>query len=108
MNEEDKGLISRHLWGRCLMQMRQWMVEHLSRRYRGLHYDGSTNTWTEGYWTTAWKWVFGDMDNSLTKKSKRGYFRIKQADKIIQDYTAELEKRRDGVSTISEAAFKSL
>ena len=108
MSEEDKGLISRQLWGRCLMQMRQWMVEHLSRRYRGLHYDGSTESWTEGYWVTAWKWVAGDMDNSLTKKSKRGYFRIRQANKIIQDYTTELEKRRDGVSTMSETAFKSL
>lgn len=108
MNDEDKGLVSRQLWGRCIMQMRQWMVEHFSRRFRGLHYDGSTNTWTEGYWVTAWKWIAGDMENSLTKKSKRGYFRIKQANKIIQEYTTELEKRREGVSTMSEAAFKSL
>jgi hypothetical protein len=65
MSEEDKGLIGRYLWGRCLMQMRQWMVEHLSRRYRGLHYDGSTDTWTEGYYVTAWKWLVGDMDRSI-------------------------------------------
>jgi hypothetical protein len=108
MNEEDKGLISRYLWGRCLMQMRQWMVEHFSRRYRGLHYDGSSDSWTEGYWVTGWKWVFGDMDRSLNNVSKRSWFRIKRANLTIKEYEEELQARRDGTSTMSNAAFKSL
>lgn len=41
MNIEDRGVLSQRLVGRAVMQFRQWMVEHFSRRYRGLHYDGS-------------------------------------------------------------------
>lgn len=55
MNTEDKGLIQRRIAGRAVMNFRQWMVEHYSRRYRGRHWDGTLNAFTEGYWTTMLK-----------------------------------------------------
>lgn len=55
MNSEDKGLIHRYMAGRAVMNFRQWMVEHYSRRYRGRHFDGTTRTWQEGYYNTVYK-----------------------------------------------------
>lgn len=55
MNSEDKGLIHRNMAGRAVMNFRQWMVEHYSRRYRGRHFDGTTRTWQEGYYNTVFK-----------------------------------------------------
>lgn len=57
MNTEDKGLIQRRIAGRAVMNFRQWMVEHYSRRYRGRHWDGTINDFTEGYWTTMGKFL---------------------------------------------------
>lgn len=55
MNSEDKGLIHRNMAGRAVMNFRQWMVEHYSRRYRGRYFDGTTRTWQEGYYNTVFK-----------------------------------------------------
>lgn len=55
MNSEDKGLIHRYMAGRAVMNFRQWMVEHYSRRYRGRYFDGTTRTWQEGYYNTVYK-----------------------------------------------------
>lgn len=41
MNKEDKGLIHQWMLGKMAMNFRQWMVEHYSRRFRGLHWDES-------------------------------------------------------------------
>lgn len=59
MNEEDKGLIHQRLWGRMVMNFRQWMVEHYSRRFRGRHYDYTFNQEREGYWVSFFK-LFGN------------------------------------------------
>lgn len=53
MNEEDKGLIHQRMMGRFVMNLRQWMVEHYSRRYRGKHWDASLREWREGYYNTV-------------------------------------------------------
>lgn len=53
MNEEDKGLIHQRMAGRFVMNLRQWMVEHYSRRYRGKHWDSSLKEWREGYYNTV-------------------------------------------------------
>lgn len=53
MNEEDKGLIHQRMRGRLVMNLRQWMVEHYSRRYRGKHWDASLKEWREGYYNTV-------------------------------------------------------
>lgn len=53
MNEEDKGLIHQRMMGRFVMNLRQWMVEHYSRRYRGKYWDASLKEWREGYYNTV-------------------------------------------------------
>lgn len=55
MNTEDKGLIHQHMAGRAVMNFRQWMVEHYSRRYRGRHWDASQHQFVEGYFNTVYK-----------------------------------------------------
>lgn len=57
MNEEDKGLIHRHMMGRLAMNLRQWMVEHYSRRFRKSHWDASLREYREGYYNTVGKLV---------------------------------------------------
>lgn len=66
MNEEDKGLIHQHMAGRFIMNLRQWMVEHYSRRYRGSHYDATLGEYREGFYNTTSKFVYamiGDIFN---------------------------------------------
>ena len=58
MNEEDKGLIHQRMAGRFVMNLRQWMVEHYSRRYRGEHWDASLKEWREGYYNTVGKFLW--------------------------------------------------
>ena len=58
MNEEDKGLIHQHMAGRFIMNLRQWMVEHYSRRYRGSHYDATLGENREGFYNTASRFVY--------------------------------------------------
>lgn len=58
MNEEDKGLIHQRMAGRFIMNLRQWMVEHYSRRYRGSHYDATLGEYREGFYNTASKFVY--------------------------------------------------
>lgn len=57
MNDEDKGLIHQNMMGRFVMNLRQWMVEHYSRRYRKMHWDASLRQYREGYYNTAFKEV---------------------------------------------------
>lgn len=58
MNEEDKGLIHQHMVGRFVMNLRQWMVEHYSRRYRGSHYDATLGEYREGFYNTASRFIY--------------------------------------------------
>lgn len=58
MNEEDKGLIHQRMVGRFVMNLRQWMVEHYSRRYRGSHYDATLGEYREGFYNTASRFVY--------------------------------------------------
>lgn len=41
MNSEDIGLFKRSAAGKLVLNFRQWMIEHVSRRYRGEHYEES-------------------------------------------------------------------
>lgn len=68
MNAEDKGLIHQYCMGRLIMNFRQWMVGHYSRRYRGRHFDFALGEWREGYWVSVWKGLFND-DTKDTWKS---------------------------------------
>lgn len=55
MSTYDKGLIHQYVWGRMIMNFRQWMVGHYSRRFRGKHFDWALQDYREGYYTTLWK-----------------------------------------------------
>ena len=57
MNEEDKGLIHQWMLGRFAMNLRQWMVEHYSRRFRKMHWDDSLGEEREGYHRTMLRFV---------------------------------------------------
>ena len=60
MNDEDKGLIHQRMLGRMVMNFRQWMVEHYSRRFRARHFDASLGMDREGYWVSLWKGLMND------------------------------------------------
>ena len=60
MNAEDKGLIHRYLLGRAVMNFRQWMIEHYSRRFRKRHFDESLGMEREGYWRSLYQGVFNE------------------------------------------------
>lgn len=70
MNNEDKGLIHQRMWGKFVMNFRQWMVEYYSRRYRKEHFDASLNDWREGYWITTGKLVRGYLQDLGMFKAK--------------------------------------
>lgn len=57
MNKEDKGIIHQRMAGRAVMNFRQWMVGHYSRRYRGRHWSASQKKFTEGYFNTVGKMI---------------------------------------------------
>lgn len=57
MNEEDKGLIHQWMLGRFAMNLRQWMVEHYSRRFRESHWDDSLGEEREGYYRTTLRFI---------------------------------------------------
>lgn len=65
MNEEDKGLIHQHMLGRFIMNLRQWMVEHYSRRFRGSHFDATLEEYREGFWNTTSKMLYGTIGDVL-------------------------------------------
>lgn len=58
MNAEDKGLIHQNTLGRAVMNFRQWMVEHYSRRWRGKHWDATIDKEVEGYRRTANRFAY--------------------------------------------------
>lgn len=102
MNQEDKGLISQRMWGRFLIQMRQWMVEHYSRRFRGLHYDATEDGWTEGWWCTALKFL-AQYDTDMNRLSRSARLKRVTLKNIIDEYNKECNNR-----TLEDDAFKSL
>lgn len=71
MGEQDKGIIHQKLWGRMIMNFRQWMVEHYSRRFRGHHIDASLKENREGYWVSYWKYLFNDDTKDDWKSGKK-------------------------------------
>lgn len=91
MAEEDKGLIHRYLWGKAIMNFRQWMVKHYARRFRGAHHDSTTKRLREGFYvTTALVTLAGMAEYSglrfLAVKLARGTSFEKRLDKLRSDY----------------------
>lgn len=73
MNEEDKGIIHQRMLGRFVMNLRQWMVEHYSRRYRGSHWDASLGEEREGFYYTTYQFA-----KALWKDHQNFNFQIRQ------------------------------
>lgn len=55
----DKGMLHRYAVGRLIMNFRQWMPAHYSRRFRGLHYDTDLGEFREGYYVSTFKFIMG-------------------------------------------------
>lgn len=70
MNTEDKGLIYQYWYGRLAMNFRQWMVEHYSRRFRGMHFDYSLGENREGYWVSMLKYIRDLSDDSVDAREQ--------------------------------------
>jgi len=79
MNAEDKGLIHQYWWGRGVMNFRQWMVEHYSRRFRQRHFDDSLGMDREGYWISYWNKVIATEEVKEKWKDKQKLSATKDA-----------------------------
>lgn len=71
MNEEDRGLIHKYMAGRLVMNFRQWMVGHYSRRFRGRHFDFSLGDFREGYWVSLYKGLWNDDTKETWKEGQK-------------------------------------
>lgn len=71
MNDEDKGLLHQKWWGRGIMNFRQWMVEHYSRRYRKRHFDASLGMDREGYWYSFYKGLTNEDTKDTWKSGQK-------------------------------------
>lgn len=70
MNSADVGLIHQYMLGKYVMNLRQWMVEHYSRRFRQPHWDSTLNEWREGFYYTVYRYMCGwakDLFNYQTE-----------------------------------------
>lgn len=87
MNAEDKGLIHQYWWGRGIMNFRQWMVGHYSRRFRGRHFDASLGMDREGYWVSLYKGLM----NEDTKDTWKNHHKLQAIGMFMKDlYTFAL------------------
>jgi hypothetical protein len=82
MNTEDKGLIHQKLWGRAVMNFRQWMIEHYSRRFRKRHFDASVGMDREGYWQSFYQYMF----NEDTKDEWKEGSKLNAVGMFMKDY----------------------
>lgn len=70
MNNEDKGIIHRYLMGKAIMNFRQWMVKHFSRRYKKATKDPLTKRYREGmYVTFSLMLIAGSLDVGILRKA---------------------------------------
>ena len=63
----DKGAAHRRAVLRLVLQFRQWMPAHYSRRFAGAHYDGDLERWREGYYRTV-----GRVMNNVARDIRKG------------------------------------
>lgn len=87
MNTEDKGIVHTHLFGRFLMNFRQWMVGYYSKRYRGRYWDGTLKQLREGYWRTvfsptAWKTAYRASKGFLNAHAEMNFKNVLHAEEM--------------------------
>lgn len=54
-NTEDSNAIQQYALGRMAYMFRKWIPAAINKRYGNTKYNYDTKTWTEGYYTTAWR-----------------------------------------------------
>ena len=54
---EDLGTLNQKSIGRLILQFRQWMPGHYSRRFASKYYNTATKQFSEGYWITTFKFI---------------------------------------------------
>lgn len=64
----EKGMIHRYAVGRLIMNFRQWMPAHYSRRFRGLYYDTDLGEYREGYYVSTYKFIKGCVEDLARHK----------------------------------------
>lgn len=98
MNKEDKGLIHQHWWGRGIMNFRQWMVEHYSRRFRKRHFDASLGMDREGYWVSLYQHLF----NEGTKDTWKEGHKLDAIGMFMKDYMSFMLRAQSQWSNLDE------
>ena len=98
MNKEDKGLIHQHWWGRGVMNFRQWMIEHYSRRFRKRHFDASLGEDREGYWVSFYHHMF----NEGTKEAWKEGNKIDAIGMFMKDYMTFMLRAQSQWSNLDE------
>lgn len=102
----EKGMIHRYAVGRLIMNFRQWMPAHYSRRFRGRHWDADLQDWREGYYISSFKFVA-----DCAKDLRRAKFQIATRWEQLSDmerYNIKRAIAEIGILTIVSAALRSL
>ena len=85
MNDEDKGVVHMYVAGRAAMNFRQWMVNHYSERFRGIHWDMDKHEFVRGYWTSSGKFLKRTLTTEEAKDFLEAGQKIKFIGQVIKD-----------------------
>ena len=85
MNDEDKGVVHMYVAGRAAMNFRQWMVNHYSERFRGIHWDMDKHEFVRGYWASSGKFLKRTLTTEEAKDFLEAGQKIKFIGQVIKD-----------------------
>lgn len=114
MNTEDKGLIHQRMVGKAVMSLRQWSIEHYSRRYREEYFDANLKKPRKGGMHrqhleyTIGKWsrnAVGRYIINRMKKHPEGSIFYNMA-KEIQRFEAEVAIKKKDMTKEQRAAIR--
>lgn len=80
-NEEDSTEARQYIWGRFILQYRDWMVPAFRHRFAKKSHNIALGEDTEGFYRTAGSFIWG-----LLKDLKNGNLNIKQSWDSLEDY----------------------
>lgn len=58
-NKQDANLIQTYSVGRLLYMFRKWIPKAIDKRFANLKYNYDVEDWTEGYYQTAFRFLYG-------------------------------------------------
>lgn len=58
-NKQDANLIQTYSVGRLLYMFRKWIPKSIDKRFANLKYNYDVEDWTEGYYQTAFRFLYG-------------------------------------------------